>query len=96
MKKVDHDRDHQDDQDRHHQSDLDHAQSHDHDRRSDLVPDHDQNAKTHVIEVDHVIRKSQEADLQVKVAAEADPELQRKNPEDRDLDQDPKSIWLTR
>ena len=43
-----------------------------------------------MIEVDHVTRKSQEADLQVKVAA--DPELQRKNPEDRDLDQDPKSI----
>ena len=47
-----------------------------------------------MIEVDHVTRKSQEADLQVKVAAEAVPELQRKNPEDRDLDQDPESIWL--
>ena len=39
-------------------------------------------------------RKSQEASLQVKVAAEADPELLRKNPEDRDHDPDPKSIWL--
>jgi len=45
-----------------------------------------------VIEVDHVTRKSQEASLKVKVAAEADPELQRKNLEDRDHDQDPKFI----
>jgi len=92
MKKVDRDPDHQDDQDRHHQNDRDHAQNQDRVQRRDLVPDHDQNAKTPAIEVDHVTRKSQEASLQVKVAAEADPELLRKNPEDRDHDPDPKSI----
>ena len=41
-----------------------------------------------MIEVAHVTRKSLEAGLQVKVAAEADRELPRKNHEDRDHDQD--------
>lgn len=90
MKKVNHapDHDQQDDQDHHHQDDP--VQNQDHDQRRDLVPDHDQNEKTHVIEVDHVTRKSPEASLQVKVVA--DPELPRKNPEDRDHDLDLKYI----
>ena len=54
-----------------------------------------QNAKTHVIEVDHVTRKSLEAGLQVKVAAEADRELPRKNHEDHDQDLEWRSLVQT-
>jgi len=90
MKKINHDQDQdrQDAPDRHHQSD--HAQDPDHDQRRDLA--HVQNAKNHVIEAGHVTREGQEASLQVKVAAEADHERQKRNLEDRDHDLDPKSI----